>query len=96
MEESICGICREELSSKNFALECGHVFDLACIEIWLKKQMTCPYCFQKVKTSKRCELFLLSEGRVGTFGKDFVISQLSDIFRYKLLHKMMILLIACF
>ena len=43
---TVCGICRE--SGCNLKTECGHSFHEKCLNQWLKKKNTCPYCTQQV------------------------------------------------
>jgi|SRR5690606_12359895 len=42
--EDICGICREELMSNVRVLECKHVFHESCINDWINRCATCPFC----------------------------------------------------
>lgn len=48
LSDAECSICLEELDNgeKNRVLQCGHIFHTGCIEPWLKKYFTCPYCRQ--------------------------------------------------
>jgi len=43
--EEECCICLEELNSMPLRiLQCGHKFHRECVDIWLEKYNTCPYC----------------------------------------------------
>ncbi|KAI1306024.1 E3 ubiquitin-protein ligase ATL42 [Halotydeus destructor] len=39
-----CCICLSQISKMARLSPCGHEFDLGCIEQWLTKSTTCPYC----------------------------------------------------
>src|SRR5690606_9064480 len=40
----ICGICREELISNIKVLECKHSFHEECINSWIERYPSCPFC----------------------------------------------------
>ena len=42
----ICSICLEQINKEKHELKCGHCFHDECIETWLDKNDTCPYCRQ--------------------------------------------------
>ncbi|KAK9938653.1 hypothetical protein M0R45_015377 [Rubus argutus] len=45
--ELCCSICLEELEGGEYTRElpiCGHLFHLACIDQWLRRQGSCPMC----------------------------------------------------
>ncbi|KAH6833496.1 hypothetical protein C2S53_019395 [Perilla frutescens var. hirtella] len=47
MENTQCTICLSEYQEKEVLRimpKCGHSFHLSCIDIWLRKQSTCPVC----------------------------------------------------
>ncbi|KAG8391755.1 hypothetical protein BUALT_Bualt01G0220000 [Buddleja alternifolia] len=47
MEDAQCSICLAEYQEKEVLRimpKCGHSFHLSCIDIWLRKQSTCPVC----------------------------------------------------
>lgn len=47
MEDAQCSICLGEYQEKEILRimpKCGHSFHLSCIDIWLRKQSTCPVC----------------------------------------------------
>uniref|UniRef100_A0A5B7B2X3 RING-type domain-containing protein n=1 Tax=Davidia involucrata TaxID=16924 RepID=A0A5B7B2X3_DAVIN len=47
MEDAQCTICLGEYQEKEVLRimpQCGHNFHLSCIDIWLRKQSTCPVC----------------------------------------------------
>ncbi|KAK6119423.1 hypothetical protein DH2020_046839 [Rehmannia glutinosa] len=47
MEDAQCTICLAEYEEKEMLRimpKCGHSFHLSCIDIWLRKQSTCPVC----------------------------------------------------
>ena len=42
-----CSICLSEYEEKEVLRiipKCGHSFHLSCIDVWLRKQSTCPVC----------------------------------------------------
>ncbi|KAI7748623.1 hypothetical protein M8C21_012423 [Ambrosia artemisiifolia] len=46
-EDAQCTICLGEYQEKEVLRimpKCGHSFHLSCIDIWLRKQSTCPVC----------------------------------------------------
>ncbi|XP_024992779.1 RING-H2 finger protein ATL52-like [Cynara cardunculus var. scolymus] len=47
MEDAQCTICLGEYQEKEVLRimpKCGHSFHLSCIDLWLRKQSTCPVC----------------------------------------------------
>ncbi|KAG6402704.1 hypothetical protein SASPL_134910 [Salvia splendens] len=47
MENTQCSICLSEYQEKEVLRimpKCGHSFHLCCIDVWLRKQSTCPVC----------------------------------------------------
>ncbi|XP_039048010.1 RING-H2 finger protein ATL80-like [Hibiscus syriacus] len=47
MEDAQCCICLGEYEEKEVLRmlpKCGHDFHLTCIDVWLKKQSSCPIC----------------------------------------------------
>ncbi|KAK9273510.1 hypothetical protein L1049_018320 [Liquidambar formosana] len=47
MEDPQCTICLGEYQEKEVLRimpKCGHNFHLSCIDVWLRKQSTCPVC----------------------------------------------------
>ncbi|GLT84512.1 hypothetical protein SLE2022_027370 [Rubroshorea leprosula] len=47
LEDAQCSICLGEYEEKEelrIMPKCGHNFHLACIDVWLTKQSTCPVC----------------------------------------------------
>ncbi|GMI74076.1 hypothetical protein HRI_001076900 [Hibiscus trionum] len=47
MEDAQCSICLGEYEEKEILRimpKCGHNFHLTCIDVWLRKQSTCPVC----------------------------------------------------
>ncbi|KAF8379416.1 hypothetical protein HHK36_028851 [Tetracentron sinense] len=47
VEDAQCTICLGEYQDKEVLRiipKCGHNFHLACIDLWLQKQSTCPVC----------------------------------------------------
>ncbi|KAL7158619.1 hypothetical protein ABFS83_02G156500 [Erythranthe nasuta] len=54
MEDAQCSICLseyEERETLRIMPICGHSFHLSCIDIWLRKQSTCPVCRLSLQTS---------------------------------------------
>ncbi|KAI3449156.1 hypothetical protein Pfo_005821 [Paulownia fortunei] len=53
-EDAQCTICLSEYQEKEVLRimpKCGHSFHLSCIDIWLRKQSTCPVCRLSVQDS---------------------------------------------
>ncbi|KAJ4727027.1 RING-H2 finger protein [Melia azedarach] len=47
VEDAQCSICLGEYQDKEVLRimpKCGHNFHLSCIDVWLRKQSTCPVC----------------------------------------------------
>ncbi|XP_023513497.1 RING-H2 finger protein ATL5-like [Cucurbita pepo subsp. pepo] len=47
VEDAQCSICLSEYEEKEVLRiipKCGHSFHLSCIDVWLRKQSTCPVC----------------------------------------------------
>jgi hypothetical protein len=47
MEDAQCTICLGEYQEKEVLRimpKCGHTFHVSCIDMWLRKQSTCPVC----------------------------------------------------
>lgn len=47
MDDAQCTICLGEYQEKEVLRimpKCGHSFHLSCIDLWLRKQSTCPVC----------------------------------------------------
>ncbi|KAM7512031.1 hypothetical protein LguiB_010906 [Lonicera macranthoides] len=54
MEDAQCTICLGEYQEKEVLRimpKCGHSFHLSCIDVWLRKQSTCPVCRLSVHSS---------------------------------------------
>lgn len=54
IEDAQCTICLAEYQEKEVLRimpKCGHSFHLSCIDIWLRKQFTCPVCRLSVQDS---------------------------------------------
>ncbi|XP_009781442.1 RING-H2 finger protein ATL67 [Nicotiana tabacum] len=53
-EDTQCSICLSEYQENEVLRimpKCGHSFHLSCIDIWLRKQSTCPVCRLSVPES---------------------------------------------
>ncbi|XP_015900193.1 RING-H2 finger protein ATL34 isoform X2 [Ziziphus jujuba] len=56
IEDAQCSICLGEYQDKEILRimpNCGHNFHLSCIDVWLRKQSTCPVCRISVQQSLR-------------------------------------------
>nr|CAG4640752.1 EOG090X03TK [Eulimnadia texana] len=42
--DSVCIICREEMTTGAKKLPCNHIFHAACLRSWFQRQQTCPTC----------------------------------------------------
>lgn len=54
VENTQCTICLSEYQEKEVLRimpKCGHSFHLSCIDVWLRKQSTCPVCRLSVQDS---------------------------------------------
>lgn len=62
----VCGICRDSLSSSETrVLPCNHPFHTECVNAWLERVQSCPFCRVHVKherTSTRVDVLLLGDG----------------------------------
>ncbi|KAF5811678.1 putative chromatin regulator PHD family [Helianthus annuus] len=59
MEDAQCTICLGEYQEKEVLRimpKCGHSFHLSCIDLWLRKQSTCPVCRLSVKATNSPEI----------------------------------------
>lgn len=57
IEDAQCSICLGEYQEKEVLRimpKCGHNFHLSCIDVWLRKQSTCPVC--RLPLQESCEL----------------------------------------
>ncbi|XP_027108239.1 RING-H2 finger protein ATL58-like [Coffea arabica] len=53
-EDTQCTICLGDYEDKDVLRimpKCGHSFHLSCIDVWLRKQSTCPVCRLSVQDS---------------------------------------------
>lgn len=53
-EDTQCAICLGDYEDKDVLRimpKCGHSFHLSCIDVWLRKQSTCPVCRLSVQDS---------------------------------------------
>ncbi|KAM3216474.1 E3 ubiquitin-protein ligase Praja-2-like [Capsicum annuum] len=50
-EQEVCAICLAEYTHEGIiaSLECGHEFHVECINKWLQRKRTCPFCRAPVK-----------------------------------------------
>lgn len=54
IEDTQCVICLADYKEREILRimpKCGHTFHLSCIDIWLRKQSTCPVCRLPLKNS---------------------------------------------
>ncbi|XP_019465168.1 PREDICTED: putative RING-H2 finger protein ATL62 [Lupinus angustifolius] len=54
IENIQCIICLADYKEREILRmmpECGHTFHLSCIDVWLRKQPTCPVCRLSLKSS---------------------------------------------
>lgn len=48
-DKDVCGICRDNMSVINLTtLTCNHSFHSDCIDEWIDRSTSCPYCRKKV------------------------------------------------
>ncbi|GAA0159618.1 hypothetical protein LIER_16351 [Lithospermum erythrorhizon] len=58
LEDAQCVICLGEYEDKEVLRimpKCGHTYHLSCIDVWLKRQSTCPVCRLPVHDSSENE-----------------------------------------
>jgi hypothetical protein len=49
---SSCSICLEKIDYETISkISCNHYFHTTCIKLWLEKNLSCPCCRTKPKTS---------------------------------------------
>ncbi|XP_023548050.1 RING-H2 finger protein ATL7-like [Cucurbita pepo subsp. pepo] len=56
VEDAQCSICLGEYEEKEVLRmmpKCGHRFHRSCIDVWLRKQSTCPICRLPLQASSR-------------------------------------------
>lgn len=46
--EDICGICYDELLTDVRVLECKHIFHTECINLWIERSNSCPFCRSQI------------------------------------------------
>ncbi|KAI3693894.1 hypothetical protein L1987_76849 [Smallanthus sonchifolius] len=59
LEDAQCTICLGEYQEKEVLRimpKCGHSFHLSCIDMWLRKQSTCPVCRLSVMATSSPEI----------------------------------------
>ncbi|WCJ23141.1 RING/U-box superfamily protein [Euphorbia peplus] len=59
VEDAQCSICLGDYQEKEVLRimpKCGHNFHLSCIDVWLRKQSTCPVCRFPVQNSLEAKL----------------------------------------
>ncbi|XP_065859162.1 RING-H2 finger protein ATL7-like [Euphorbia lathyris] len=59
VEDAQCSICLGEYQEKEVLRimpKCGHNFHLSCIDVWLRKQSTCPVCRFPIQNSLEAKL----------------------------------------
>ncbi|GAN02776.1 hypothetical protein MAM1_0028d02223 [Mucor ambiguus] len=66
---AVCSICLDEIGSEPLVavVNCGHVFDVECIQECLRTSLNCPICRKRIhsanmETSQWCRIFLSTEG----------------------------------
>ncbi|XP_015961633.1 RING-H2 finger protein ATL5 [Arachis duranensis] len=58
IEDTQCVICLADYREREVLRimpKCGHTFHLSCIDIWLRKQSTCPVCRLPLKNSSEAK-----------------------------------------
>ena len=48
MDDNLCCICLDELIPTTLRLKCNHAFHTDCIVDWIKRDITCPMCRQRI------------------------------------------------
>lgn len=79
-----CAICLAEYQEKEMLRimpKCGHSFHLSCIDIWLRKQSTCPVCRLSVHDSIQTKYVRppVVSGRTPSFDNSDVSAEHSQI-----------------
>ena len=47
-ENKICPICWDKITDDYIILKCSHIYHSDCINQWLIKKDTCPYCRNQI------------------------------------------------
>ncbi|XLR10097.1 hypothetical protein HN51_046686 [Arachis hypogaea] len=58
IEDTQCVICLADFREREVLRimpKCNHTFHLSCIDIWLRKQSTCPVCRLPLKNSSEAK-----------------------------------------
>lgn len=79
-----CAICLGDYQEKEVLRimpKCGHSFHLSCIDIWLRKQSTCPVCRLSVHDSIQTKYVRppVASGRTPSFDNSDVSAEHSQI-----------------
>jgi hypothetical protein len=62
---TICSICMESISNKQIMETCKHEFCVGCVNKWLIRNETCPYCRTEVTSNEKqiCTIYGISIGQ---------------------------------
>ncbi|XVE73929.1 hypothetical protein DITRI_Ditri11bG0158100 [Diplodiscus trichospermus] len=73
IEDAQCSICLGEYQEKEVLRimpKCGHNFHLSCIDVWLRKQSTCPVCRLPLQDSSGAKHIIPATFRMTTQSMD--------------------------
>ena len=54
----MCAICHDKAVAP-FSSRCGHICCLTCWNSWLKEQLTCPVCRERVRQKQLTKLYFI-------------------------------------
>jgi hypothetical protein len=74
----VCSICLCE--GTNHKLMCGHSFHPDCIQSWLKRDNTCPYCRKSVNLETEFPIINHIFGLFPSASKDMIYSTFTSCF----------------
>ena len=63
-KNDICPICYDFIFLKTYIEPCSHFFCKKCINMWYKKNKTCPYCRSNIKGLFEEKIHFLTEKKI--------------------------------
>lgn len=59
-----CSICLSKVNKPMCKTKCGHIFHITCLKEWLKKNITCPLCREKILPADPDDVLCLILGNI--------------------------------